>query len=168
MQVRRATVDDAAGIAAVHVASWQGAYRGLLPDAVLDSLSVEGRTAVWRRFLAEEGHVAFVAEDDGGQVIGFVHTMAARDADADPSTGEVTSIYALPSAWGTGAGRELMAAAVDWLRSAGYRTATLWVLDSNARARRFYELAGWSPDGTTKDDVVAGVSVTEVRYRRAL
>jgi RimJ/RimL family protein N-acetyltransferase len=70
-----------------------------------------------------------------------------------------------PSVWGTGVGRELMAVAVDRLREAGFRSATLWVLRDNERARRFYERAGWSPDGAEKDDVVAGATVTEVRYR---
>ena len=167
MIIRPATTDDAPAIAAVHVASWQGAYRGQLPDEVLDGLDVGRRTEGWRRFLAEDGFT-FVAEDDDGRITGFAHGNAARDDDADASTGEVFAIYATPTAWGTGAGRALMAAAVDRLRAAGYREAVLWVLDRNARARRFYELAGWAPDGTTKDDVIAGVPVIEVRYRRTL
>ena len=52
MEVRWATADDAAAIAAVHIASWRAAYRGLLPDAVLDSLSLEARTDHWREWLA--------------------------------------------------------------------------------------------------------------------
>jgi len=42
------------------------------------------------------------------------------------------------------------------------------VLRGNERARRFYERAGWSVDGTEKDDVVAGAPVIELRYRRDL
>jgi hypothetical protein len=45
--IRPATAEDAAGIAAVHVRSWQVAYRGQLPDALLDSLSVDQRTRWW-------------------------------------------------------------------------------------------------------------------------
>jgi GNAT superfamily N-acetyltransferase len=77
----------------------------------------------------------------------------------------MTSIHVLPTAWGTGSGRVLMAAAVDSLRSEGFRAATLWVLRDNERARRVYERAGWSLDGVENDDVVAAVTVTEVRYR---
>jgi hypothetical protein len=61
-----------------------------------------------------------------------------------------------------------MAAAAGELAAAGFASATLWVLDSNARARRFYELAGWTADGSSKQADVAGATVTEVRYRRAL
>jgi len=41
--IRPATPEDARAIAEVHVASWRYAYRGLLPDDVLDRLSVEER-----------------------------------------------------------------------------------------------------------------------------
>jgi RimJ/RimL family protein N-acetyltransferase len=44
------------------------------------------------------------------------------------------------------------------------------VLRTNARARRFYEKAGWAPDGTTKTDTIGDgtVELVEVRYRRTL
>jgi hypothetical protein len=43
--VRRATLDDAPAIARVHVAAWQRAYRGQMPDAVLDGLDESGARA---------------------------------------------------------------------------------------------------------------------------
>ena len=58
-----------------------------------------------------------------------------------------------------------MAAATEGLASLGYKDATLWVLDSNRRARRFYEKAGWAEDGTTKMDDSLGITLSEVRYR---
>jgi hypothetical protein len=39
------------------------------------------------------------------------------------------------------------------------------VLEINARARRFYEIAGWWADGTTKTEQRSGVELREVRYR---
>jgi len=80
----------------------------------------------------------------------------------------VNAIYALPGAWGTGAGRRLMAAVLDALPGEGFGQVTLWVLDSNARARRFYERAGFAPDGARKTEQYAGATITEARYRRAL
>jgi GNAT superfamily N-acetyltransferase len=129
---------------------------------------VAGRLRLWQRWLgpdAPAGHAAWVAEADG-QVVAFADVLPSRDDDADDTTGEVPMIYALPRAWGSGAGRELMAAAVEGLRGAGFRSVTLWVLDSNGRARRFYERAGFAPDGAAKSDTMAGAPITEVRYRR--
>jgi GNAT superfamily N-acetyltransferase len=83
-------------------------------------------------------------------------------------TGEVSAIYADPDAWSTGAGRALMTSAVAELARLGYADATLWVLDTNDRARRFYALAGWKEDGTSKTDGSRGFDIAEVRYRRTL
>jgi ribosomal protein S18 acetylase RimI-like enzyme len=167
--VRRAVPGDAEQIAVIHVRSWQGAYLGLLPQPFLDGLDPAGRVAQWRQLLAEaEGPAAAtLAGVRDGQVRGFAHFGPSRDAGAGhPPTGELYSIYVLPEAWGTGLGRELMAAACRGLAAAGYEQATLWVLAGNARARRFYDRAGWVPDGSQKQDEIAGLGVTEVRYRR--
>ena len=54
-------------------------------------------------------------------------------------------------------------------RSAGawYSSITLWVLRDNRRARRFYERAGFAPDGAT-NVLTRLASVIELRYRRSL
>jgi hypothetical protein len=61
-----------------------------------------------------------------------------------------------------------MAVALGRLGEAGFGRVILWVLDSNVRARRFYEAGGWHADGTAKQDDSFGVPMTEVRYRRSL
>ena len=53
MDIRSARIEDAPQIAHVHVRSWQGAYRGLLPEAYLDSLDPVQRASTWTRRLAE-------------------------------------------------------------------------------------------------------------------
>jgi ribosomal protein S18 acetylase RimI-like enzyme len=58
-----------------------------------------------------------------------------------------------------------MSAALETLARAGYREATLWVLETNARARRFYEAGGWRGDGAVRQDEVDGVLLTDLRYR---
>ncbi len=174
--VRPASLQDAAAIAAVHVQSWKGGYQGLLPDAVLDGLSVERREQWWSQWLAELGQRdrILVAECDG-QVVGFASVGQSRDLDADDRAAEVYAIYVHPDCWGHGIGRALMRHSVDELLRAGFREARLWVLETNQRARRFYEAADWYFDGTSKPHIVGrdgepdeAVEVTVVRYRLAL
>jgi ribosomal protein S18 acetylase RimI-like enzyme len=168
MIVRAAVPADAAAIAAAHVRSWQAAYRGILSDAFLDGLSIPRRTEQWQRILAdgpEQARRTNVADADG-EVVGFVTTGPSRDDDADAATtGELIAIYVRPDVFGTGAGHALMAGALDDFAAAGYAQATLWVLAGNARAIRFYERAGWSPDGARKQDTIGDDAVTELRYR---
>jgi GNAT superfamily N-acetyltransferase len=169
--IRRATARDAPGIATVQVRSWQSAYRGRLPQEYLDALTPQRREPHWEHLvgLMDWPRTGTLVAVDGPDLVGFVQFSPGRDADAETGpSGEVNAIYVLPSAWGTGAGRELMRGAVAALAEAGFRRATLWVLDSNERARRFYAAAGWAPDGTVQEDTVAGALVTEVRYAREL
>jgi GNAT superfamily N-acetyltransferase len=170
VEIRPASVDEAAQIAEVHVRSWQAGYRGLIPQDYLDGLDPVARVDARRRSLREADlprSGTLVAADDG-RVVGFAHLGPARDEDAATAAGEVWAIYLSPDAWGKGYGRELMSAALGQLTQGGYQQATLWVLDSNVRARRFYEAAGFSPDGAVKVDNSRGFPLTEVRYRRPL
>jgi L-amino acid N-acyltransferase YncA len=148
--IRDAVPADARAIAEVHVRSWQAAYRGELPDDYLDGLSVDERERMWTAVFAEpEPRAAvFVATDDEGRVVGFTGVGPSRDDDASTSTGEVRTIYLRPEWFGKGVGRDLFARANERLRELGFSRATLWVLATNERSRRFYEKAGWVFDGT--------------------
>jgi GNAT superfamily N-acetyltransferase len=170
VQSRSASPGDVSAIAEMHVLAWQVTYRGVIPDEYLDGLSVSKRSDNWRQIIAEldfPRNGAFVAVDDT-QILGFVHFCPSRDQDASPNVGEVTAIYVHPDHWGDGIGSELIQLAVDSLEQAGCSSATLWVLDVNARARKFYERSGWTTDGATKEDQRSTFTLHEVRYAREL
>lgn len=166
MPIRRAAPSDARGIAEVHIASWQSAYRGLFPDDVLDNLFVESTERHWEKRLA--GTSGTLVYEQDGRIVGFVGYEASRDEDADEEVGEVSTIYLAPDAWGKGIGRALLEQALASLQAAGYREVTLWVLKKNHRAIRFYEAAGFRPDGAAKSVSRFGAEHDELRYRRSL
>lgn len=166
VRIREAEPRDAEAIASIHVRSWQAAYRGQLTDEYLDGLKVEDRLEQHRHTLREPrpDMRTWVAEVDGAPV-GFAVTGTSEDADADHSTAELYAIYLEPERVGGGVGRELFEHAVEDLRERGFHKATLWVLESNERARRFYEIAGWKPDGTVTSERVDCEMRPTVRYR---
>jgi len=165
--VRRATATDARAIAEINVTGWQAAYRGLMPDAFLDSLSVEHRERAWRARLesgTDAGDPAWVAEI-GGEPVGYLVSGTPRDDDAGATAAEIYAVYVRPDTWRSGAGRRLMDTAVDeWWRR-GATTLLLWVLEGNRRARAFYEALGWVADGSRKTYDMGGFTTLEVRYR---
>jgi GNAT superfamily N-acetyltransferase len=167
--VRAAVDSDEDGIARVHVESWRSAYKGYVPDDVLAGLSVDERSELWRRVIAETGpgRGVLVLEDDG-KVVGFCHYCPDRDDGTGAGTGEITSIYLLADRWRRGGGAQLMDAAVSAMTEGGYATAVLWVLDANDRARAFYGARGWLHDGAVKIDDRGDFQLHEVRYRRPL
>lgn len=168
-RIREAVPKDAAAIAGIHVRAWQDAYRGQLTDEYLDGLTVEDRLEQHRRTLEEPrpDWRTWVA-DEAGRIVGFAVTGSSEDADADARTGELYAIYLEPDRVGTGLGRRLFEHAVGDLRERGFTVATLWVLETNERARRFYELAGWKPDGTSSSERVDCEMRPTVRYRTEL
>lgn len=168
--IRPAVLDDAPALAEVHVRSWQWAYRGQLPDEFLDGMSetLERRIAYRRNYLEHlPPEERWWVAEQAGKVVGFAVT-APSDEDAAPGTAEVGLIYLLQEAAGKGIGRALFAHAVEDLRARGYQQAILWVLETNTRARRFYEAAGWRPDGGRKTEERPGAVLHEIRYRLTL
>jgi GNAT superfamily N-acetyltransferase len=164
-------MEDVPEIAPVHLRSWQTAYRGLLPQAYLDGLDPSQRIGQWERIVSAAGRSpgGTMAAYAGGSIAGFVSYGLARDDDVAPGrAGKIYAIYLVPTAWDEGIGRQLMKAALDRLGEAGFDQVILWMLDSNARERRFYEASGWLADGAAKQDGSFGVPATEVRYRRSL
>jgi ribosomal protein S18 acetylase RimI-like enzyme len=171
IDVRRAREDDATGIAAVHVETWRSAYRDLMPAQFLADLRTERRAEFWRSEIHElpAERRPWVAEArDAHEIVGFEHSGPARDDDAPPNTGEIYLIYVVKECWSRGLGRQLMAHGERDLRQHGYATALLWVLESNDRARAFYERHGWESDGARKPHDFGGVQLVEVRYRKTL
>lgn len=171
VSIRLATVADAQAIAEVYVCSLHWAYQGLLPQDYLDSKRATLSTRVEAR-RTELEHVPeaqrwWIAEHMQ-QIAGFTITGPSRDPDSDLTIAEIHSLYLSPEATGKGIGRTLFSHAVEDLRQRGYDRATLWVLESNTRARRFYEAAGWVSDGMNKIVERPGVIFHEVRYVTAL
>jgi ribosomal protein S18 acetylase RimI-like enzyme len=138
--VRHAEVEDAAAIAAVHVAAWRTTYRGLLPDDFLASLDQAGYEDRWRRIVADGTSRVYIAAD-GHDVVGFASGGRER-AGEDGFEGELYAIYVLQEAQGEGHGRRLVQAVVGGLRELRLGDMIVWVLRENAGARRFYERLG--------------------------
>ncbi len=163
MQIRPARPVDAEALAGVQVRTWRAAYRGMMPDRVLDSLDVQERTGWWHRALTatDSGARCLVADD--GRVVGFVSFGPDLGGGGQ---GQVYAIYVQDRRRGIGAA--LLGAALQEMRAAGFAIAILWVLQANADGRRFYERLGWFADGTEQVHDVGGTGLPHLRYRRDL
>jgi GNAT superfamily N-acetyltransferase len=163
MKLRLADPQDAEKLAQVHVAAWQAAYRGLVPDAFLDGFTVEKRTAAFRQSLESHSEETYLLEQDD-QPVAILTIGPSRDEELDVRrVGELWGIYITPAWWRQGIGRRLVQEAERMLQARGCDTIVLWVFEGNADARRFYEAMGYLPDGTSKI-IDLGVSLEAVRY----
>ena len=191
--IRAGSAADAAQIAAVQREGWFAAYEGIIAAEIIDRVTAPDdgarvrqsfRTRPWQRMLVavapdQEDADRKDADQEGASIVGYASFGPETDVLSAPwphplttegKDGKVAELYALyvrPAWWSTGTGRALMERVLARTSGAGYRSIMLWVLRDNRRARRFYERAGFAPDGMT--NVLGGLGgVTEVRYRRAL
>lgn len=141
--IRPATLDDAETIAAVHVAAWRTAYRGLIDDATLDGLSVAARLAMWEELLADPPADRFllIAESDRRGTVGFIDAGRLPAGDDVAFDAELFAIYLLAEFRGRGIGTRLVRKAVEKLQSLGCRSLRLDVL-RDSPFRRFYDKLG--------------------------
>lgn len=101
---------------------------------------------------------------EGAHLTGFAAARPSRDDDNDGTVGEVAALYVAPAHWRRGIGTHLLEEALTRIRHDGSSMATLWVLEGNEPAKRFYEYQAWIPDRAHR--VEPDIGALEVRYRR--
>jgi len=187
--IRSASAADAGQIAAVMQASWRAAYAGIMAPEVIDRVTAADggarvrqsfRTRPWqetivaiaqpepaRKRAARDGIVGYAFFGPETDVLGARWPHPLSPAGQRGQVAELYALYVHPASWSTGTGRALMDRVLDATSVAGYLSVRLWVLRENARARRFYERAGFAPDGASHTLEGLG-GVTEIRYGRRL
>lgn len=159
VELRTARESDAEAAARIYIDSWNAGFGGLLlsPNRTVTPRILD----TWCRDLSQPPpHRWWVAERER-TMVGFAGIGPSRDP-MDPLLGELDTIAVDPSCWRTGIGRALMALALLYLKTDGYREAILWTVAGYERGQRFYEAMGWCLDGGLRDEG------RQVRYRRQL
>jgi ribosomal protein S18 acetylase RimI-like enzyme len=169
VQIRRATVGDARQIAALHIASWRATYTAELSASFLAGLDSAARVGYWVEEL-ERGTMV-VAAYDAGELVGFVACGEERVAAVAPRDGvwEIYNLHVSPERHRRNIGSALFEKALHLAGEDGATEMVLWVVRTNAGARRFYERHGMEPDGASHDRALAPREVlNEIRYRMML
>jgi GNAT superfamily N-acetyltransferase len=166
IRIEKATLADADVAGRISSASWKSAYKGIVPDWFLAGITPSVRAERFRTVLAEKPDVEFFLISVDTIPAGILNQHPCGDGNA-AICGEVGVFYFLPDCRGCGCAAPAMEFALCRLRERGFSSVALWVLEDNARARRFYEKCGFSPDGAKKT-VNLGKELTEVRYRKSI
>jgi len=140
MNIRKAILTDAAGIAKVHVDSWKSTYKNIIPDVFLEKLSYGQRTELWTRNISKEGNYVFIAENHKGEIIGFAD-CGKRESNTVPNSGDLTSIYLLEEYQGLGIGKQLLKQLFLQFKELGLDRVFVEVLEDN-NTRYFYQYYG--------------------------
>ncbi|HEX6499498.1 MAG TPA: GNAT family N-acetyltransferase [Micromonosporaceae bacterium] len=180
--VRPARPGDAAEIARLQLATWQVAYRRMMPRHVLDQLDQDWMAQRWRAAITDPPtprHHVLVAVEQATQayLVGFAAAGPADDEARAPGedaaqlgddVAAVTELLVEPR-WGRrGHGSRLLAALVDTWRADGFGTAVAWVYEADQATRKFLGSAGWEPDGAARALDVDDLLVPQVRLHVAV
>jgi GNAT superfamily N-acetyltransferase len=141
--IRPAGEADLPAIAAIHLASWQDAYRNVVPEAALLRRSIADCLAGWRSMFAQQGEITVACAPDG-RIHGFCCAGPANSARSAPFAFEVFGLYVAPSSRRLGIGASLLrhALARAARASAQDASAIVWTLEALTLSRRFYEREG--------------------------
>jgi GNAT superfamily N-acetyltransferase len=120
------------------------------PNAFMSTLAREQRfdEQEWRNRLSAPSAATFLAWLDdapAGTATGKIDDP--DDEFALPASWQLVGMWVEPDARGTGLAEQLIEAVAGHAREHGASSLTLWVTETNARARAFYERIGFVPTG---------------------
>lgn len=165
IQVRRAVIEDSESLANIIVESWRSAYSDLIPkDEIVRFLDKQKRQQQFERFI-EDGEIVLIGSYDGTPC-GLVFANKDNDEQLE-NCGAIYSIYLLEEYWGKGLAIKLIDEVIRILKEEGCRQVSLWVYESNIRARQFYEKHGFTSDGTKKSSHFSNKPI-ELRYLKQI
>lgn len=171
MKIREARPEDAERLEALRVRAWREAYPGLVEQHVLDALDENDPTSllVWKNLIERIAMRVAVAENEGGDAIGFCAVAGeTRDGDEPKGVAEIIALYVDPEHYREGVGRELVETVTEVARESEKNLSelTVWTLDRNHRALALYESLGFKRDGAERTDEYW--KCPDVRLRLAL
>lgn len=155
--IRRAEPSDSSGIAVVRVKTWREAYKGLLPDSLLDNLSVEDSAIRFLEAINSQQAITVHVAEESGKTVGFALSGPCRE-EGKVSTGEIYALYVLPAFQGKGIGNDLFGTSVKELSERGFKDLRVQALSGNPYSR-FYEARGGRVAGELSE-TIEGVTVT--------
>ena len=162
--------DDVPGVVRAHGLAWREAYRDVLPDRVLDGITVEPDDDAVEEWYARvrEDRDRFLVAVHEGSVRGYIYLRwggETKDFVGAEAAG-LKEIYVEPDYWGQGIGTALLERGLDLLPD-GVEALRLEMLAGNAVGERFYESRGFERTGSDEVEI-GGDAYPTVIYSLAL
>ena len=166
--IRPATVDDVDTLCRLGAATFRETYRTISDPREVDEYADEHFTATkvtaWFSRPCARTLLAFVS----GSPVGYAHVRSAKvpACVSDRRAVELSRLYLLASAQGTGIGGALIEAALGAIAALGGQTVWLGAYDRNVKALAFYARRGFVQVGTHEFEFGGQVYADPVLTRR--
>ena len=137
LRIRLAEKKDAFAVATINTLGWKTAYRGLVPDSILDAMEVSEKRIKRTEEAIATVEIYLVAENEHG-VVGFLVGGKTKNKDV-PYPYEIYVFYVHPDHWRSGIGTALIKAFKEKVQGASF---CVYMLDGNEKALHFYQKMG--------------------------
>ena len=164
--IRQAKVEDAKEIASIVNRSWQTAYKGLIDDDFLDSLSIEENTKRWIENIksqSEANNIYVYEDEDDNKIKGVIRFGEPGDKKNNKFNAEIHVLYVEPDSKRKGIGTKLFKLAINNFLDRGKQDLIIWCLKGNTIGMNFYKKMGGKLVQERKD-IVKGINVEEVGF----
>ena len=140
--IRNVKKEDLWDVSSIVVEGWKTAYRGIIDDEFLDSLSVEEK---YNKRLTDYDKNGFIVAEIDNKVVGFcryttenLFSKQCEDIDC-----ELSALYVKPELKGNGIGTALFKYVVDKQIKNGNKSMIIWCLKENYKSKKFVLENGW-------------------------
>lgn len=160
-KIRKIEKKDSREVTHVVTVAWNEAYKGIVPDDVLQELYIneDERVKRFEKSFDEHEMTSLVLEVDG-KVVGFSHYAPANQNNF-PGCGEIRALYILSKYHGYGFGKKLVEESIKELKKMGFNKMIICCLRDNINANNFYEHIGGK---YIKDGVYERLNLPEKIY----
>jgi ribosomal protein S18 acetylase RimI-like enzyme len=160
---RKAVPADAPAIGHLITAAWQTAYRGILSDAMLNTLDEQKKSERFQDSIQNKPEFRHFVLETGRRIAGVSVVCPCLD-EGLAGAADIMVFYIHPDMQGQGLGRVMMEHTLADIRRSGEPQIVLWVFRDNRNARAFYERMGFTFDGAEKA-MPYHENAVAVRYR---
>ena len=159
--LRKARLSDTQEIASIHVNSWKSAFEGLMPERYINSYTLEDRNSEWLKVLKSGSESVIIAENKS-RLVGFISYSESEDSL------DLNKLYLCPSIYGKGVGYLLMKQMESEAKTAGIKLISLYVLDNNQSAIKFYSKQGFEFGDGCESEEFEGEKIIDLLMEKRL
>ncbi|OED52275.1 GNAT family N-acetyltransferase [Aliivibrio fischeri] len=137
-----------------------------MPQSFIESYTLEKRRKLWSNIIKRSLAEVLVADCDEG-LVGFL-CFGQPKALNGTEVYELSSIYIAPDKIGAGIGQTLYNECERVLRLLKAQKVSLWALDSNKRALKFYTKQGFTPTGGINKERTNDIVLNDIELAKEL
>ena len=160
-EIKLADETHVSQIADLYVRSWKRAYKGLLNQPYLDSLTYEDKFKKWSEYITKPGQGVFVAME-GEKMLGFCAFMPYHPYYKMDNCFYLDSLHVESECQGRGIGTVLINRVIEEGRKKGFPQMGICVVRGNENALNLYLKMGAEPMAVREETFTGELSYADL------